>query len=237
MQKEILKSTIEKYYLNGLTEVTKFIVKNKSIFINFTPTEDKSLVGRIIVNNTDLADTEIGIYNTSQLLKLIKILDHTIEVTFNQEYGIFDKMLLRDNKYDLEFYLADLSITGKIPKIKEPNSYESSIKLDEEFIKKFINAKKSLGDIKRFTVETKDNKMIIVIGDDSNYSNKIKFSTPVNSSDLPALPFSANIFHEILEANREANNGTLEICKDGLIKLFFNEGDIESTYFLVRLEK
>jgi len=41
----------------------------------------------------------------------------------------------------------------KVPKIKEP-MYEINFSINSEFIKKFIKAKKALGDIQRFTIES-----------------------------------------------------------------------------------
>ncbi len=242
MQKEILKSAIEKYYLNGLTENTKIVVKDKNVVINFTPTEDKSLIGQILVSNTDLDNAEIGVYNTTQLLKLLKIMDHTIKITFNEEYQIFNKIILQDHKYDLEFYLADINMIGKVSKVKEP-VYDFNLNLDSEIIKKYTDAKKALGDIKPFTIEVDSliNKIIFTLGEISSYSNKIKFDVSVipeaNIKDINPIPFSANIFYEILLANKEAEVGTLYFSKEGLIKLFFKEGNIESTYYLVRLEE
>lgn len=240
MQKETLKSIIEKYYLNGLTENTKIVVKNKEIVINFTPTEDRSLVGVVSMVNTDLDDAEIGVYNTTQLLKLLKIMDHTVKITFNKEYEIFNKIILEDNKYDLEFYLADINMISKVPKIKEPK-YDLNIGIDKEFVKKFTDAKKALGEIRQFLIKTEPskNQILFTISDGSSYSNKIKFNIPTMPEfPLPSLelPFSANIFNEILIANRDSDSSSLEISKEGLLKIQFEEKTIKSSYFLVRLE-
>lgn len=237
MQKETLKSAIEKSYLGGLTEIIKVVVKNKTAVINFTPTEDKSVVGKITINNTDLADAEIGIFNTTQLLKLIKILDHTITLTFNKEHGVFNKIILQDNKYDLEYYLADMGMIPKTPKVKEPEIWDLEYKLDTEFIKKYTDAKKALGDIKQFTIESKENQLTLVVGEKTNFSNKVKFNIPLDKPlNLPPIPFSALNFNEILLTNDEAKEGKLSLSKEGLMKLEFKEKDIESVYWMVRLE-
>ena len=100
-----------------------------------------------------------------------------------------------------------------------------------------------MGDIKPFTIETDSliNKIIFTLGETSSYANKIKFNVDVmpefGIKDIKAIPFSANMFHEVLMANKEAEKGTLSFSKEGLIKLFFKEGNIESIYYLVRLEE
>ena len=55
--------------------------------------------------------------------------------------------------------------------------YDIDIDLTKEFISDFNSAKKALGDIKRFTLETNqlgENSIIVRLGEDSSYSNKIK---------------------------------------------------------------
>ncbi len=240
MQKITLESIIEKYYLNGLVESIKFDVKDKNVDIAFIPTEVKSLVGFIKCPNFQLEDCKIAIYNTSQLIKLIKILDHDIELNLHKEKTTTTKLLLSDNKYDLEYYLADLHLIPPTPKISEPEVYDISFNLTSEFISDFNNAKKALGDIKRFTVEANqlgENYVTFRLGESSSFSNKIKFNTHTDSKfNLNAIPFEANLFNEVLLANKDSDGGKFELSHQGLIKLTFKEKEIESTYFLVGLE-
>jgi hypothetical protein len=52
---------------------------------------------------------------------------------------------------------------------------------------------------------------------------------------LDELPFPADVLTEVLKANEEATSGTIQVSNEGLMKLTFKEGDIESVYYLVRL--
>jgi hypothetical protein len=127
-----------------------------------------------------------------------------------------------------------------VPTINEPASYDADVHIDSEFINKFANAKKALGDVKQFTVktETKDDitELLIVIGDGNGYANKIKFKTICESMfGLDEIPFPADIMMEVLKANEEAVYGTINISSEGLMKISFKEDSIESTYYLVRL--
>jgi hypothetical protein len=70
MDKLHLVSTFEKYYLNGTVERVKMQVKDKNVAINFVA-PNKDLVGCVNASEFELEDTELGIYDTSQLLKLI----------------------------------------------------------------------------------------------------------------------------------------------------------------------
>lgn len=241
MLKSTLESIITKYHLNGLTEAAKYVIKDKTIDIAFSPAENKSLYGRIKCSDFDLKDVTLGIYATSQLLKLIKIFDTEVELDVHIEQDTAMILALKDSKYNLEFYLADLNLIGRTPKIKEPKEYELEFIIDSEFISKFSSAKKALGDIKCFTIEAnqlKENTATIVVGDDELYSNKLRFDITTTSKDMISpIPFEASIFNEVLIANKNCNLGTFALSKEGLIKLGFLEGNIESNYFIVRLEK
>ena len=241
MNKQTLVSTIDKYYLNGTVESVKWIVKDKTMTVDFI-TPFKNLVGKVISPNIDLEDSEIGIYNTSQFYKLVKIMDNYIVLKLNKsERGTPLELTIADNQYDLNYYLSDLNLIETIPTINEPSSYDASLNIDSSFITTFTNAKKALGDVKQFTVKSEYDKengtgLLITIGEGNGYANKIKFKTPCESLfGLNEMPFPADVMNEVLKANEEANSGTIEISQEGLMKLTFKEDSIESTYYLVRL--
>ena len=240
MNKQTLTSVIDKYYLNGVVESVKWDIKDKNITVDFI-TPMKNLVGKITSPSFDLEDSEIGIYNTSQFYKLIKIMDNTIVLKVNKsEKGTPLELTIADNQYDLNYYLSDLMLIESVPTINEPDSYDATVKIDSNFINMFINAKKALGDVKQFTVKTEYNEgntdLIVVIGDGNGYANKIKFKTVCESMfGVSELPFPADVMMEVLKANEEATDGKIEISQEGLMKISFKEDSIESVYYLVRL--
>jgi len=252
MNKQTLTSVVDKYHLNGAVESVKWDIKDKNITVDFI-TPMKNLVGKVTSPNFDLDDAQIGIYNTSQFYKLVKIMDSTVILGLSKSpYGTPLELTLQDNQYDLNYYLSDLMLIETVPTINEPSSYDVNVNIDSEFINKFANAKKALGDVKQFTIktETKDNdtELLITIGDGNGYANKIKFKTSCESviltdselgvsfaSNLNEIPFPADIMMEVLKANEEANSGVINISSEGLMKVSFKEDSIESIYYLVRL--
>jgi len=241
MNKSVLTSIVEKYHLNGNVESVKWVVKDKTLAIRFI-TPNKNLIGEIILPDFELDDSEVGIYNTSQFLRLLKATDEYIELSLNKgNYGKAIELLIKDNQFDLSYYLSDLSLIEDVPSVNEPIDYDAKIEVGKDLISKFLSAKKALGDIKRFTVKSHlvDGLMEILftIGDDAAYSNKIKFSEPAEALfGLDELPFPADYFKDIVEANQSADSGKLSISNEGLLTISFKEGDIESKYFLVRLQ-
>ena len=241
MNKQILTSIIDKYHLGGTVESVKWIIKDKNIVINFI-TPFKNLVGKITSSNIDLEDSEIGIYNTSQFVKLVKIMDNYIVLKLNKsEHGTPLELTLADNQYDLNYYLSDLNLIETVPNINEPETYDATLSINNEFIEKFVNAKKALGDIKQFIIKTEydeneGTQLVVTIGEGNGYANKIKFKNNCESLfGLNEIPFPADMMLEVLKANSDTTDGKIEISQEGLMKLTFKEDSIESIYYLVRL--
>jgi hypothetical protein len=241
MNKQILTSIIDKYHLGGTVESVKWIIKDKNIAINFI-TPFKNLVGKITSSDVDLEDSEIGIYNTSQFIKLVKIMDNYIVLKLNKsERGTPLELTLADNQYDLNYYLSDLNLIETVPNINEPETYDATLSINNEFIEKFVNAKKALGDIKQFIIKTEydeneGTQLVVTIGEGNGYANKIKFKNNCESLfGLNEIPFPADMMLEVLKANSDTTDGKIEISQEGLMKLTFKEDSIESAYYLVRL--
>jgi hypothetical protein len=240
MNKQTLTSVVDKYHLNGIVESVKWDIKDKNITVDFI-TPMKNLVGKVTSPGFDLDNNQLGMYNTSQFYKLVKIMDHTIVLGVNKSPNkIPIELTLQDNQYDLNYYLSDLMLIETVPTINEPDSYDASVSIDSEFINKFANAKKALGDVKQFIVQTEnkddETNLLITIGDGSGYANKIKFKIACESMfGLNETPFPADVMMEVLKANEDADSGTINISQEGLMKISFKEDSIESTYYLVRL--
>ena len=78
MNKQLLIDIIERYYMGGLTEQVRWKIKNKQLLINFATTL-KDCIG-VVKCNIDLPDSELGVYDTTQFYKLIKIIKDPISV-------------------------------------------------------------------------------------------------------------------------------------------------------------
>ena len=81
MNKSKLVSFINKYYLNGTVNsvVLKSNSDKKQLSARFI-SGDKNLLGELSMDNWDFETSEIGIYSTDQLLKLLGVLDDDIRV-------------------------------------------------------------------------------------------------------------------------------------------------------------
>lgn len=240
MKKPYLENVIEKYYLGGLVERVKIQIVDKTLTTKFISAQ-KNLVGVLEAPDMELPDCEFGVYDTSQLLKLIGITNHFVTLDVEVNKGIANKLLIADNEFNLEYALADTMLTPTVPSIDEP-SYSMVADLDEEFVARFLKAKKALG-TEMFVVKqaSVDSKPVIefMLGGVEGYTNKINFNIPLKVSSVPGAPikFPINEFGEILSANKEFELGVLSVSEDGLLKIEFEDKEnVKVTYLLVGKE-
>jgi hypothetical protein len=236
MQKLTLDSAIDKYYLNGLIESAKWVIKDKSAVIEFiSPNQDA--IGKVVCSDFDLENASFGVYSTSQLIKLVKIMDRIIELKLEKKGMVSTELLIADNQYDLSFYLSDVTMIDKVPSIDIPENPTAKIPVNDEFAVKFINARKALGDIKQFTIGAKKDKLMFVIGEKTSYSNKVKYEVDgevIKSFD--PIPFPVDFFNEVLVANR-GEEGEITVYSEGLMYIEFKSKSVKSYYFLIRLQE
>ena len=91
MNKIHLESIVEKYYLNGLVERTRLTISNNAVEIKFI-NDNKNLTGKIIAGEFEFKDSEIGIYDTTQFLKLVSILNQYIIIKPDEKNGVIQNL-------------------------------------------------------------------------------------------------------------------------------------------------
>lgn len=236
MTRDKIISIIEKYYLSGLTEQVRFKIKDKKLLINFTTTL-KDCIGEV---NTDfdLDDSELGIYDTTQFYKLMKIVKDPIQIDVVRKEDKCLKLDIKDSNFDLSYNLGDL---GLISEGKLSNTLPDpvvSLDLNPEFIDKFIKSHNALEKAEMFQVKTEVDKMKVegvkfIIGLTDKFSNKISFSEPTKEyQTLPNFTYRVNNFREILSNNKNAKL-SMFIHTMGIIRIDSVENDINLTYFIV----
>ena len=242
MDKLYLEDIIEKYHLGGLVERIKIKVDKKTLTTTFL-SNNKNLVGNIEAPDFELKNCEFGIYDTSQLLKLIGITDNFLVLDIEKNGKIFTKLLIADNEYNLEYVLADIMLTPNVPVIDEPD-YTIIANIDIEFVNKFLKAKRAL-DTEVFTIEIiknheGNNVIKFTLGGTDGYSNKVNFTLlPTEIKILPGtvIKFPLIEFGEILSVNKTFSSGILRVSEEGLLKIEFEtEKGLKSSYTLVGKE-
>ena len=236
-------SFIKKYYLDGQCEAAVWNQTDKGYSVGFY-TQTKDCLGHIELN-TEVNDgeTKFGVFNTSQLLSLMSITDDFCTLHLERDLkGNPIKLQISDNQFETFYHLADLNLFEPVPKVEEPDNYDITITLDQEFVARFIKARNALDkEINRVTISTLstpegEKSAEFTIGDSSSHANKIKFNIPADYEGIPdELPFNVNIMKLIFQANKDFDTGEMKIFSQGLAKLVFTKDNITSLYFLVRL--
>ena len=89
MNKKRLVGFINKYYLNGTVNSVVLNSKSDKLSARFI-SGDKTLLGELSLDKSQIEDCEIGVYNTEQFSKLLSVLDDDINVSINKAGGIID---------------------------------------------------------------------------------------------------------------------------------------------------
>ena len=236
MEKVKLTRFIDKYHLGGNVNAVVINSKNDKLNTRFI-TGDKALLGELTVNNFTFSNTELGVYDTEQLSKLLSVLSD--DVTFDLKSS-GDKAIaleVSDQHSSVNFMLSDKSVINPPPALKELPDFQVKIKVDTQFILRFISGKSALSDTDTFTVISNDNGVEVIIGYASINTNRVTIpvQTEVTSS-IKNVSFNANLFKDVLVANKECESATLEVSEQGLARINFKVDDYDVTYYLVAVQ-
>ena len=225
---------MSKYSLGNNIEKVKWIITDEKFICHFI-NDSKNLVGYVDYRKEiGLKPGDYGIFNTSQLIKCLNILDGDILVD-----ATTSKLNMADTNYDIKFNLADPAVIPNVPDVSS-NVDEWSVVFDtnDEFITRFVKSKDALSELETFTVETREGftgeELVFTVG--TNITNTIEFIVEATIKEsFGPVPFDSNLFKEILKANRDYHSGEIRINKKGLLDAHFHCGDdLYTGYYLVR---
>ena len=236
MEKQSLNGFVSKYNLAGLVESVKWESKDGSLTTSFI-SDDKSVLGNVTMKDFDNSDASFGVYDTSKLTKMLSVLGNDVDFSMNDIDGKPVSLKFKDGSTNVNYMLADLSVIPNVPDLKQLPPFNVEIKLDSNFISKFIKAKGALADENNFTFTCKDKKGTIVLGYSNINTNRINIDVDCTcEGDVKPISFSATYLKEILVANKEATDATLKISSQGLAHISFSIDNYESNYYLVEIQ-
>ena len=236
ISKKVISDIVSKYSLGNNIEKVKWVITDEKFLINFI-NDSKNLVGRIeYQKEIGLKQGDYGIFNTSQLIKCLNILDGDILVDATNS-----RLNLADTNYDIKFNLADPAVIPNVPEVNHEAESSISFEVNDEFITRFVKSKDALSELEVFTVETRDGfngeELVFTVG--TNITNTIEFTVDaVIRESIDSIPFDSNLFKEILKSNRSYEKGEIHIHKNGLIwALFSFDNNTKTEYYLVRKQE
>ena len=235
MDKSKLVKFINKYYLSGNVNSVAINSDGNGLSTRFV-SGDKSLLGEVKLKNYSITEADFGVYQTDALLKMLSVLDNDVSVDLVKAEEKAISLDAKDSGAKVRYMLSDLSVINTPPQLKQIPEFELLLNVDKTFVSKFISGKGALPDTESFTIVSGD-KPEVVIGYSSIATNRV--AVPVeNQTDntIDNISFNANLFKDVLEANKECEAAVLEVSSEGLARITFNFSDYESTYYLVAVQ-
>lgn len=233
MNKIKLERFIQKYNLGGNVERVIWNTSENKLSTSFI-TPDKSLLGKVSVDKFSFEDTKLGVYSTNQLQRMLAIMSDNIEAVLHKTNNTATSLKVTDNNVTINFMLANLAVIEKPPKHAKWPTFDTIMDIDNNFINNFIRSKAALPDANTFTLLERDSDTIdVVIGHSSVNTNHITISIGVKEKFLfEEISFDANLFKEILIANRECSFAKFEVSDKGLAHLVFEVDEFKAEYYL-----
>ena len=238
ISKKVISDIVSKYSLGNNIERVKWVITDEKLIIHFI-NDSKNLVGYVdYKKNIGLKPGDYGIFNTSQLVKCLNILDGDILVD-----ATTSKLNMADTSYEIKFGLADPAVIPDVPDVSSNvDDWNATFQANDEFITRFVKSKDALSELDIFTIETREGftgeELVFTVG--TNITNTIEFTVDnatINESFGP-VPFDSNLMKEILKANRDYHTGEIRINKKGLLDAHFHCGDdLYTGYYLVRKQE
>jgi hypothetical protein len=237
INKLLVQSIIDKYYL-GLNESVKWVINNNHLTIDFmTPTKD--VIGSVECDNFELEDSKLAIYDTKKLQSLISICSGDLLLELQKLNKLYVKLNISDMNFNLQYALSDPLLINKVGSVNLPD-WVVEIDLTNEDLTYLLKAKGALKDIDNMLVTTAlnlDGEPVceFIFGDESGHNNKITYQISGRiDQDGMKLPFNSDTFKMILQANKGMETGKLMISEQGLMGLEFKDNTITSNYYMVR---
>ena len=236
MQKSKLDRFIQKYNLGGNVNSVKWKSSGDSLSTTFI-TPDKSLLGNVKVDKFPFENAELGVYQTDQLKSLIGVLGDDVSLDVSRAGDKAYSLKVKNGPVSVDYVLSDLSVIADPPALKKVPDFGVQIKLDSNFINTFIRGKSALSDVDTFTILNGKNGVEVVIGYSSTNTNRVNIPVDTTTNDLTdPITFNANLFKEVLIANKECTSAVLEVSTEGLARVNFKVDDYDSTYYIVAMQ-
>ena len=236
MDKYKLTRFIDKYHLGGNVNAVVINSKGDTLSTRFI-TGDKALLGELEMNSWSFQDSELGVYDTEQLSRLLGVLDDDVSLNLTQSGDKAIALEISDQYSKVNFMLSDKSVINQPPPLKGIPEFQLKIKVDTNFITRFIGGKSALPDTDTFTVITSNDGVKLIIGYSSINTNRVTIPVETETyEDIENVSFNANLFRDVLVANKECETATLEVSEKGLSRINFKVDQYDVTYYLVAVQ-
>ena len=217
MKKSNLTSLVEKYSLNGNIESVVWKTTNKNTTVELAH-PDKTLIGTVTLKDSDIEDSELGIFDTTKLTQMLSVLESDFMLNIKKIENKPFLIELKDSKFSMNFVPADVDVIPKGASLKQLPPFETEITIDDSFVDSFSKATKALNEgITAFICN--DNSVDVVVGYSSATNvNTVKFNIDPVRTETNTSRFKTDYLKSVLLCNRGIP-GKLEIASKAASKV------------------
>ena len=236
MNKITLDTFIQKYNLGGNVNSVKWESDGSTLSTRFI-SPDKSLLGQLTLKKQTLPEFEVGVYDTPLLSKMLGTLADKVDFTLITPPSDDETPIafhFSDSVISADYVLAATGVIPDVPELKNEPEYKTLVNIDSQFINSFIRGKGALADVETFAITPVDGGLEFTIGYSDINSNRISIKVQSGTVSITdSVVFNANLFKEVLNANKECSKATLQISDKGLAHIEFSVDDFNVKYWLV----
>ena len=236
MNKIVLDTFIQKYNLGGNVNSVKWESDGSTLSTRFI-SPDKSLLGQLTLKKQTLPEFEVVVYDTPLLSKMLGTLADSVDfalITPPSDDETPIAFHFSDSVISADYVLAAIGVIPDVPELKNEPEYKTLVNIDSQFINSFIRGKGALADVETFAITPVDGGLEFTIGYSDINSNRISIKVQSGAVSLTEpVVFNANLFKEVLNANKECSKATLQISDKGLAHIEFSVDDFNVKYWLV----
>ena len=237
IKKVDLQGFISKYYLK-MNEQVVWSFKDNVLSVNFT-TPSKDVIGNVRCEDIGFEDIDLPIFNTKKVQSLVDLCEGEILMEVEKTNKIPTKLKISDEKFNTVYALADALLIPRVGSVNEP-LYDVKLELTPEDVFNLVKARSAMSETANLIMSTTkdldgDPVCEVIFGEEGGHENKISYQLRGVINEIGVkVPFDLDKFRDILNVNKNSDEGLIQLSSKGLMRLTFKTGKITSTYYMIR---
>ena len=237
IKKVDLQGFINKYYLK-MNEQVVWSFKDNILSVDFT-TPSKDVIGNVRCEDIGFEDIDLPIFNTKKVQSLVDLCEGEILMEVEKTNKIPTKLKISDEKFNTVYALADALLIPRVGSVNEP-LYDVKLELTAEDVFNLVKARSAMSETANLIMSTTkdldgDPVCEVILGEEGGHENKISYQLRGVINEIGVkVPFDLDKFRDILNVNKNSEEGLIQLSSKGLMKLTFKTGKITSTYYMIR---
>jgi len=237
IKKVDLQGFISKYYLK-MNEQVVWSFKDNVLSVDFT-TPSKDVIGNVRCEDIGFEDIDLPIFNTKKVQSLVDLCEGEILMEVEKTNKIPTKLKISDEKFNTVYALADALLIPRVGSVNEP-LYDVKLELTPEDVFNLVKARSAMSETANLIMSTTkdldgDPVCEVILGEEGGHENKISYQLRGVINEIGVkVPFDLDKFRDILNVNKNSDEGLIQLSSKGLMKLTFKTGKITSTYYMIR---